>query len=82
LPNGCEPTFVRARIRQLEARARLRDRSLRGLIRCAIVASGMRNALAISAVVRPPTARRVRAICDGGDSASWQHRNSSPSESS
>jgi hypothetical protein len=29
VPNGCEPTFVRARIRQLEARARLRDRSLR-----------------------------------------------------
>ena len=27
------------------------------LMRCAIVASGIRNALAISAVVRPPTAR-------------------------
>jgi hypothetical protein len=28
------------------------------LIRCAIVASGTRNARAISAVVRPPTARK------------------------
>ena len=35
------------------------------LIRCAIVASGTRNALAISAVVRPPTARSVSAIADG-----------------
>ena len=35
------------------------------LIRCAIVASGTRNAFAISAVVRPPTARSVSAIADG-----------------
>jgi len=34
------------------------------LIRCAIVASGTRKAPAISAVVRPPTARRVNAIAD------------------
>ena len=34
------------------------------LIRCAIVASGTRNALAISAVVRPPTARSVSAIAE------------------
>ena len=37
------------------------------LIRCAIVASGTRNALAISAVVSPPTARSVSAIADAGD---------------
>ena len=46
------------------------------LIRCAIVASGTRNALAISAVVRPPTARSVSAIADGGVSAGWQHMKS------
>ena len=34
------------------------------LMRCAIVASGTRNALAISAVVRPPTARSVSAIAE------------------
>ena len=39
------------------------------LIRCAIVASGTRNALAISAVVRPPTARSVSAIDEGRVSA-------------
>jgi hypothetical protein len=42
------------------------------LIRCAIVASGTRNAAAISAVVRPPTARRVSASWEGADSAGWQ----------
>ena len=46
------------------------------LIRCAIVASGTRNARAISAVVRPPTARSVSAICEARESAGWQHRNS------
>ena len=44
-------------------------RCLARLIRCAIVASGTRKALAISAVVRPPTARSVRAIADGRVSA-------------
>ncbi|GIU90476.1 MAG: hypothetical protein KatS3mg010_1575 [Acidimicrobiia bacterium] len=39
------------------------------LIRCAMVASGTRNARAISAVVSPPTARSVSATCDGGVSA-------------
>ena len=39
--------------------------ALARLIRCAIVASGTRNALAISAVVSPPTARRVSAMADG-----------------
>ena len=34
------------------------------LMRCAIVASGTRNAWAISAVVSPPTARSVSAIAD------------------
>ena len=33
------------------------------LIRCAMVASGTRKAAAICAVVRPPTARSVSAIC-------------------
>ncbi len=34
------------------------------LIRWAIVGSGTRNAWAISAVVKPPTARNVSAIAD------------------
>ena len=51
-------------------------------MRRVIVASGTRNARAISAVVRPPTARRVSAICDAGDSDGWQHRNSRTSVSS
>ena len=38
------------------------------VIRRVMVASGTRNARAISAVVRPPTARNVNAICDAGDS--------------
>jgi len=46
------------------------------LIRCAMVASGTRNALAISAVVKPPTARRVRAIAEDKVRAGWQHMNS------
>ena len=49
-------------------------RCLARLIRWAIVASGTRNAAAISAVVSPPTARSVSATCDGGVSAGWQHR--------
>ena len=52
------------------------------LIRWAIVASGTRNAFAISAVVSPPTARSVSASCDGTESEGWQHRNSSVSVSS
>ena len=39
------------------------------LIRWAMVASGTRNAAAICAVVRPPTARRVSAIWLGADRA-------------
>jgi len=34
------------------------------LIRCAIVASGTKKALAISPVIRPPTARNVSAIAE------------------
>ena len=45
-------------------------------MRCAIVASGTRKALAISAVVSPPTARRVSASCDGGETAGWQQSTS------
>jgi hypothetical protein len=52
------------------------------LIRCAIVDSGTRNALAISAVVSPPTARNVSAIADDGVSAGWQHMNSRTTVSS
>ena len=39
------------------------------LIRWAMVASGTRKARAISAVVRPPTARRVSASWEAGESA-------------
>ena len=56
--------------------------ALARLIRCAMVASGTRKACAISAVVRPPTARGVSASCDGGDRSGWQQRNSSVSVSS
>ena len=52
------------------------------LMRCAMVASGTRNALAISPVVRPPTARNVSAIADDGVSAGWQHMKSRMSVSS
>ena len=51
-------------------------------MRCAIVASETRNALAISAVVSPPTARRVSAIAEAGVSAGWQHMNSTVKVSS
>jgi hypothetical protein len=57
-------------------------RSLARLIRFATVPSGTRNPAATCAVVRPPTARKVRASWDGGDSAGWQHRNNSVSVSS
>ncbi len=63
-------------------RSRAASRFLARVIRCAIVASGSRKARAISAVVRPPTARKVRAIALAGGSAGWQHRNSNISESS
>src|SRR5215831_13686464 len=43
------------------------------LIRWAIVASGTRNAWAISAVVKPPTARNVSATAEAGVNAGWQH---------
>ncbi len=51
-------------------------------IRWAIVDSGTRNASAISRVVSPPTARRVRATAEAGLNAGWQHRNISSSVSS
>ena len=47
--------------------------TLARVIRRVMVASGTRKARAISAVVSPPTARRVSAICEAGDSAGWQH---------
>ena len=57
-------------------------RCLARLIRRVMVGSGTRNARATSAVVRPPTARRVSAIWEAGDSAGWQHMNSRMSVSS
>ncbi len=47
------------------------------LMHWAMAASGTRKAAAICAVVRPPTARSVRAIRLGADNVGWQHRNSS-----
>lgn len=52
------------------------------LMRRVMVASGTRNARATSAVVRPPRARNVSAICDAGESDGWQHMNSKMSVSS
>src|SRR5487761_52491 len=42
-------------------------------MRCATVASVSRNALAISPVVKPATARRVSATCASCESAGWLH---------
>jgi hypothetical protein len=42
-------------------------------IRCASVGAGVKNALAISSVVRPQTSRSVSAICASGASPGWQH---------
>ena len=44
-------------------------------MRWAIVASETRNARATWAVVRPPTARRVKAIAEAAVNAGWQHMN-------
>ena len=52
------------------------------LIRWPTVASGISNARAISAVVRPPTARRVSATCDPVLWAGWAQSSSKVSESS
>ena len=41
-------------------------------MRCASVGAGVRNACAISSVVRPQTSRSVSATCASGDSAGWQ----------
>ena len=51
--------------------------ALARLMRCAIVASGTRKAWVISAVVRPPTARKVRAIAEDGVREGWQHMKNS-----
>ena len=59
-----------------------RIRCLARLMRWAMVASGTKKALAISAVVRPPTARSVSATCEGGVSEGWQHSNNRTSVSS
>ncbi len=52
------------------------------LIRWATVLSGTRNARAISAVVSPPTARRVSATCETRVSDGWQQSSSKVSVSS
>ena len=49
--------------------------ALARLMRWAIVASGTRNAAAISRVVRPPTARSVSGMAAAGVSDGWQHMN-------
>ena len=59
-----------------------RSRFFARLIRCAMVASGTRNARAICAVLKPATARNVSATWEGGGSAGWQHSSRSVSESS
>jgi hypothetical protein len=50
--------------------------------RWAMVGSPVRYAAAISAVVRPHTARRVSATCHSLGSDGWQHANTRPSRSS
>ena len=50
--------------------------------RCAMVASGTRNAREISAVSRPPSRRRVSATWASTASAGWQQVNMSRSRSS
>jgi hypothetical protein len=52
------------------------------LIRWAMVASGTRNARAISAVVKPPTARRVSAMAEPVVRAGCAHMNISVTVSS
>ena len=52
------------------------------LMRWAMVGSGTRNAWAISAVVKPPTARKVSAIAEALLNAAWQHMKRSASVSS
>ena len=56
--------------------------ALARLIRWAMVASGTRNAAAISRVVRPPTARSVSGMASAGVSDGWQHMNMRMSVSS
>src|SRR6266567_8024226 len=63
-------TFFSARVR------------LARTMRCAIVGSGTRNALAISYVVRPPIRRRVSAARASADSTGWQAMKISRSRSS
>ena len=65
MQHDAEPVGALLERRQPEGRPRRLDRCLARLMRWAIVASGTRKARAISAVVRPPTARRVSASCDG-----------------
>ena len=52
------------------------------VIRCAIVVSGTRNAVAISCVVRPPKSRSVSATRASAGSTGWHAMNTSRSRSS
>ena len=54
------------------------SRALARTMRCAMVDSGTRNELAICAVVRPATARKVSATCDGLLSDRWHNRRLGP----
>ena len=58
------------------------SRTLARTMRCAMVDSGTRNERAICAVVRPATARKVSATCDGLLSDGWQHNSITASVSS
>ena len=67
---------------QVEPDAGARSCCLARPMRLAMVASGTRNARAISAVVSPPTARSVSASWEGTGSTGWQHISSRARESS
>ena len=73
LEHGSEPLGPFGLRGQLNSAPLALIRCLARLIRWATVASGTRKARAISAVVSPPTARRVRATCEGWVSDGWQH---------
>jgi TfoX/Sxy family transcriptional regulator of competence genes len=65
--NHAEPAGPLGRWWQHEPGADVADALLGPADPLRLVASGTRNAAAICAVVKPPTARKVSASCDGGD---------------
>ena len=76
MEDGGEPAPALLRIRNFEPAPGFPDRMLGPADPLAQRGSGDEEALAISAVVSPPTALRVSASCAGGDSTGWQQRNS------